>query len=198
MGKRLRLCSKKGTEDRRQDRCPCSLLLEGRGVLFRRTAYRGLECLEMRSRMNISDMLSADRIVDLKATKKNEVLKEMVDVIATAPEITDKQAFLKAILEREKIMSTGIGIGVAIPHAKIPSVKDFVMAIGRARQGIDFDALDDKPVYLVVMIGASDQQKDEFLKVLARVSLLLKNRGLRKWLMEAEGPQEIMALLAEK
>lgn len=148
--------------------------------------------------MNISDMLGVDRIVDLNATKKDEVLKELVDVIATAPEITDPRAFLKAIMEREQIMSTGIGIGVAIPHAKIPSVKDFVMAIGRARQGIDFDALDDRPVYLVVMIGASDRQKDEFLKVLARVSLLLKNRGLRKWLMEAEGAQEVMALLADR
>ena len=148
--------------------------------------------------MSISDMLSVDRIVDLKATEKEGVLRELVDVLATAPEITDRQAFLKAIMEREEIMSTGIGIGIAVPHAKIPSVKDFVMAIGRAKQGIDFEALDERPVYLVVMIGASDQQKDEFLKVLAQVSLLLKNRGLRKWLMEAEGAQEIMALLADR
>jgi len=146
----------------------------------------------------ITEMLSQDRVIDLKGTTKKEVLKELADVIATAPEVTDKDDFYISILKREQIMSTGIGIGTAVPHVKIASVKDFVMAIGRKKEGIDFDSLDGKPVYLIVMIGANSEQRDEYLYVLAKISILLKNRAFREQLINASTPSDIYDLFVQK
>jgi len=145
----------------------------------------------------LSEMITKDRIVDIKGKSKQDVLKELVDVIAKAPEVTDKNDFYISIMKREKIMSTGIGIGLAVPHVKIDSVKDFVMAIGRTKEGIDFDSLDGKPVHLVIMIGANTEQRDDYLKVLAKISLLLKNADFREKLTHALTADEIMQLLED-
>lgn len=144
--------------------------------------------------VDFEKMIDESRIVDLKATTKDEALRELVDVLATSPNITDKEDFLHAIFEREKVISTGVGIEVALPHVKIPSVKDFVIAIGRSHKGIDFDSLDEKPVYIVVMIGASDKQIGEFLKVLAQLVLKLKNHNFRKAVMFANSKKRIRDL----
>lgn len=146
----------------------------------------------------LSEMITKDRIVDLKTKTKQDVLKELVDVIAASPDVTDKNDFYISIMKREKIMSTGIGIGLAVPHVKIDSVKDFVMAIGRKKDGIDFDSLDGKPVYLVIMIGANTEQRDDYLKVLAKISLLLKNPEFREKMINAASPDEIVELLKDK
>lgn len=146
----------------------------------------------------LSDMITRDRIVDLKSKTKQDALQELVDVIATAPEVTDKNDFYISIMKREKIMSTGIGIGLAVPHVKIDSVKDFVMAIGRKKDGIEFDSLDGKPVNLIIMIGANTEQRDDYLKVLARISLLLKNVEFREKMLSLANPDEIIELLKDK
>lgn len=146
----------------------------------------------------LSEMITKDRIVDLKNKTKQDVLQELVDVISAAPEVTDKNDFFISIMKREKIMSTGIGIGLAVPHVKIDSVKDFVMAIGRKKEGIDFDSLDGKPVYLVIMIGANTEQRDDYLKVLAKISLLLKNPEFREKMMNVSNADEIIELLKDK
>lgn len=146
----------------------------------------------------LSEMITKDRIVDLKSKTKQDALKELVDVIATAPDVTDKNDFYISIMKREKIMSTGIGIGLAVPHVKIDSVKDFVMAIGRKKDGIDFDSLDGKPVFLVIMIGANTEQRDDYLKVLAKISLLLKSPEFREKMINAAGADEIIELLRDK
>jgi len=143
-------------------------------------------------------MIDESRIIDLKATTKEEALRELVDALATSPEVTDKEELLNAIFEREKVISTGVGIEVALPHVKIPSVKNFVIAIGRSHKGIDFEALDDKPVYIVVMIGANDKQAGVFLKVLARLVLKLKNRSFRKQVMFAPNPRRVRELFTSE
>ncbi len=142
-------------------------------------------------------MLDPSRCVDLKATTKEEALRELVDVLATSPNVTDKDDLMRAIFEREKVISTGVGIEVALPHVKIPSVKDFIIAVGRSTKGIDFESLDDKPVYIIVMIGANDQQAGEFLKVLAQLVLKLKNKGFRKQVMFAKNARQIRELFAK-
>ena len=146
----------------------------------------------------LSEMIKKARIVDLKGKNKQEILKELVDVIATAPEVTDKNDFFISIIKREKIMSTGIGIGLAVPHVKINSVKDFVMAIGRKKGGVDFDSIDGKPVYLVIMIGANTEQTDDYLKALAEVSQLLKDSGFREKMINAPSSEVVMELLKDK
>ncbi len=139
-------------------------------------------------------LIDEQRIVDLKAVTKEDALRELVNVLALSPEVTDAEELLTAIFEREKVISTGVGIEVALPHVKIPSVKNFVIAIGRSHKGIDFESLDDKPVYIVVMIGANDKQAGDFLKVLAKLVLKLKNRSFRKQVMFAKSPKRIKEL----
>jgi PTS system nitrogen regulatory IIA component len=144
--------------------------------------------------VDFGSMIDESRVIDLQSESKEGVLRELVDVIATSPLIEDKEGFLRAIFDREKIISTGVGIGVAVPHVKIASVKDFVAAIGRSHKGVDFQSLDEKPVHIVVMIGASDKQSGDFLKVLAKLVLRLKNKDFRRAIMLAKNPSEIREL----
>lgn len=148
--------------------------------------------------IDFDKMIDESRIVDLKATTKEDALRELVDVLATSPDVTDTEELLNAIFERERVISTGVGIEVALPHVKIPSVKNFVIAIGRSHKGIDFESLDDKPVYIVVMIGANDKQAGDFLKVLARLVLKLKSRNFRKQVMFAPHPKRIKDLFTSE
>ena len=143
----------------------------------------------------LANLVTADRIIDLRATTKNEALQELFKVIEAAPEITNGEAFEESVIEREKILSTGIGLELAIPHVKIPTVSNFVMAIGRSKAGIDFDALDGKPVKIIILIASSDKQKDDFLKVQAKVVLLFKEAAFRKKIMRAKDAEEVLDLL---
>ncbi|MFH0792563.1 MAG: PTS sugar transporter subunit IIA [bacterium] len=147
--------------------------------------------------MDFLSMIREARFVDLKAGSKEEALRELVDVLSHNPNVTNSEEFLRCIFEREKLISTGVGIGVALPHVKISSVKDFVLAVGRSHRGIDFQSLDDKPVHLVAMIGASDKQSGEFLKVLARLVLQLKDKDFRREVMLAKNPDEVAKLFLQ-
>ena len=147
--------------------------------------------------VRLADLIAEDRIVELKGTSKDEVLKEMVDVLARAPEVGDKTAFYRAILDRESILSTGIGLGIAVPHAKIGAVKSLVAALGKTKKGIQYGALDDQPVHIVVMIGANDSQQSDYIRALARVTLLLKNEKIRKAVIDADSPKAVYSILCE-
>ena len=147
--------------------------------------------------IEIKDLIASADILDIQGKNKEEVIREFVDVLARKPQITDKEDFLRHILDREKIISTGIGIGLAMPHVKIASVTDFALAIGRSRQGIEFDSLDGFPVHIVAMIGASDRQSNEFLRVLARLVLTLKDKALRQKVLEAQSPEQVRQLLLD-
>ena len=148
--------------------------------------------------IDFDKMIDESRIIDLKSTTKEDALRELVDVLATSPDVSDSEELLSAIFEREKVISTGVGIEVALPHVKIASVKNFVIAIGRSHKGIDFESLDDKPVYIIVMIGANDKQAGDFLKVLARLVLKLKNRSFRKQVMFAPNAKRIKELFVSE
>lgn len=135
---------------------------------------------------------------DLRSTTKNDALKEMVEAISKSEYIQSKEEFEKAIFEREQQLSTGVGIGVAIPHVKIPSVTDFVAAIGRSHRGIEFHSIDNKPVHLIVMIGASDKQSGDYLKILARIVLRLKHKNFLRKIMLAKNADDIRKLFLLK
>jgi len=147
---------------------------------------------------SLGAMLAEDRIVDLKSTEKMSVLREIVEVLSKSESIEDSQALFDAVLAREKIMSTGIGIGIAVPHVKIPTVKRFVMAMGRKKEGVDFDALDGMPVKLVVMIAAPDGEQDKYLRILARVVAVFKNQPFLEKVLEASSPSEVLTLFKDK
>jgi len=145
----------------------------------------------------LANLITVDRIIDLKSTTKNDALRELFTVIESAPEITNGSDFEKSVLEREQILTTGIGFEIAIPHVKIPSVSNFVMALGRSRLGIDFDALDGKPVHIIILIASSDEQREDFLKVLAKVVLLFKDESFRRKILKARDAAEIVALIKQ-
>ncbi len=150
----------------------------------------------MKQDTRISDLLSPDRIIDLKCRTKNEVLRELFRVIERSPSIKNGKAFEKSLIERENILTTGIGNEIAIPHVQTNVVDSMVMAIGRCEDGIDFDSLDGKPVKIVVMIASSDKQpRNEFLRVLARVVKLFKDEAFRRKVLRARTPQDVMKLL---
>jgi len=147
--------------------------------------------------VRLAELITAERVVNLKGTSKDDVLEEMVDVLARAPEVKDRDAFFQAILDRESILSTGIGLGIAVPHAKIHSVENIVAALGKTTRGIRYGALDDQPVHIVVMIGANDSQQSEYIRALARVTLLLKNEKIREAIVQAENPESIYDIIKE-
>ena len=144
---------------------------------------------------NFADMLSPDRVIDLQASEKEAILEELVDVLATSPRVRDRDELLRCILERERALSTGVGIGVALPHVKIPSIDDFVLAVGRSFRGVDFQSIDGKPVHIVVMIGCHAKQAGDYMKVLSRLVRALKDEGFRKQLLNARTGDKVAELL---
>ena len=146
--------------------------------------------------IDISAYLSADRVTDLKSSTKEGAIMELVALAAKSPAVADAEKLQEAIFEREGIMSTGIGLGIAIPHAKIPSVTDFVVAIGRAPQGIDFVSLDQKPVRILVLIAGPSQEQQRYLEILAGVTLRLKSEEVRSAVLESESPEDLIGALA--
>ncbi len=145
--------------------------------------------------IHLSDHVDRSRVLDLRSHTRDAALLEMVETLATANAVMDKVKLLQALLEREQIVSTGIGLGVAVPHAKIPEVTDFVVGYGRSKQGIDWGSIDDEPVHHVVVIAGPPDRQHRYLQFLASVTLQLKQEGLREALTNATSADELWAAL---
>ena len=111
----------------------------------------------------------------LKARNKRDALAELAGVFAKGKIRVDPEAMLHVLLEREKLGSTGIGDGIAIPHGKIAGLDEMVVAFGRSREGIDFEAMDGKPVHLFFLLMAPENSAGQHLKALAKISRMLKD-----------------------
>jgi len=136
--------------------------------------------------LHLSDVLAPERVCILESTDKAGVLEELAARLAAAPEVSDAPALGAAILAREGLMSTGIGLGIGVPHVRIESVRDIVMAAGLSRTGIKgYDSLDNAPVRLVFMIAAAPSQHAEYIRLLALVSRLVKEQSVREALLSA-------------
>ena len=134
-------------------------------------------------------------IFDLKAKSKDEVMDELVELVNSSNMVTDKTTLLRDIRERENLVTTGIGYGVAFPHAKTKSAKGIVIAFGRSNKGIDFEAIDHKPVYLFFLIAAPEDAIGAHLNVMSRLSYLMKSEENRQKLMKATSPGEVLELI---
>lgn len=144
------------------------------------------------------NFLSPDRVVLLDYASKHDVLVMMSEVLAKAPQVKNSAELLDAILKREALMSTAVGRGIAIPHVRLSSVTDLVMAVGISKRDIlDFDALDGNPVRLVFMIAAANNQHDYYLQTISHFSAKLRNEELKSSLLNSTDPMEIYALLCE-
>lgn len=149
--------------------------------------------------MKINEILCRDNIIaDLTGTNKETVLIELTDFLENNGAIKNKEALLTALVDREKLGSTGIGENVAIPHAKSDEIDQIVTLFARSVEGIDFDSLDKKPVHFVCLVIAPTQSTGHHLKALARISRLLKNQKLRDNILKAQDENAIYSVLLEE
>ena len=148
--------------------------------------------------MKISDHISEKMIcLALENTTKENVIKELAELLKNSENITDFDMFLKDVFEREKLGATGIGNEIAIPHARTDAVNNIIIAFGRASQGIDFNGIDNKPVKLVFLMGTPKKDVNKYLQVLAHLTRLLKKESFRQQLLEAQNAGEILNAIRE-
>lgn len=144
----------------------------------------------------LKDILTPDRVLRLQCTTKEEALNALIDALASAPEVKNRDELAREVLEREKLMSTGIGFGIGVPHVRLATVEDLVMAVGVNDRGLDdYASLDDEPVRIICMVAARDGQHAQYLKTLAAISGLLKETEVRTALLEAPDVEAIHNLL---
>ncbi len=149
------------------------------------------------SEVQIKNILSPDRIVFLNHSSKHDAIVQLSQVLATAPQIKNGQELTQEILKREELMSTAIGKGIAIPHVRLSSVTDLVMAVGVCKKPIaDYQTIDDEPVDLLFMIAAAYNQHSLYLKTISHFCGKLKQEGLHENIINAKDAQEVFALLS--
>lgn len=149
--------------------------------------------------MRIVDLLNENVVrTNLAGTTKAEVINAIIDVAASQERVLDKEKVREAIFEREKIMSTGVGAGFAIPHAKTDAVSDIVAAFAVTAQPIDYQSLDDQPVRIVFLLVGRENMVGPHIKLLSRISRLMNNEEFRKRLLEAPTPADILEIFRQE
>ena len=147
----------------------------------------------------IRDLLQNDLIIEeLDAVVKQDVLREFARMLKDRNKVDSEEELLRVLLEREALGSTGIGDGVAIPHGKLPMSSEMIVAFGRSIKGVDFQAVDSRPVHLVFLLVTPEDRPGDHLKALARISRILKNPILRESLRTAPGRQELQRLIYQE
>lgn len=146
--------------------------------------------------VQVKNILSPDRVVFITQTTKHDALTELANVLAKAPQIKRGDELVSEILKREELMSTAVGRGIAIPHVRLSSVTDLVMAVGVCKTPVvDFQTVDDNPVNLLIMIAAAYNQHTYYLQTIAYFSAKLKNQELRDAIAKASTEKEVYNLL---
>ncbi|PEP48164.1 MULTISPECIES: PTS fructose transporter subunit IIABC [Bacillus] len=149
--------------------------------------------------MKITKLLKRDTVImDLTASAKEAVIDELVEKLEKAGRLNSQEEFKEAILQREMQSTTGIGEGIAIPHAKTKAVKQPAICFGRSVSGVNYESLDGQPAHLFFMIAASEGANNTHLETLSRLSTLLMDEGFRKQLLEAKSEEELLHLFDEK
>ncbi len=149
--------------------------------------------------MKMSELLEPEAVVeDLKAANKKEVLEELCEKLVSLHPTLDRDRLVGVLLDRERLGSTGVGEGVAIPHGKISEVGGLIACFGRSAGGVEFEAVDDRPVSLFFLLFAPEDSAGPHLKALAKISRLLKRPSVREDLLRAGSKQEIYAILTQE
>lgn len=149
--------------------------------------------------MRLTDLLHQELVLPgLEGQNKRDVLNEFAELLFEHKKIRDQNEFLEVILAREALGSTGIGDGIAIPHGKLKNLDRLVLSFGISRKGIDFDAMDGKPVYIFFVLIAPEDSPGDHLKALARISRILKNRSFRDRLLKSQTQEEIYKHILEE
>jgi nitrogen PTS system EIIA component len=152
--------------------------------------------------MKIVDFVRPELIVpELQARDKAEVIRELADHLAAhvgGGKTLDREQLAKVLMERERLASTAIGEGVAIPHGKLDAVGKLVACVGRAPQGVDFDSMDGRPTHLFFVLVAPENSTGVHLKALARISRLFKDPEFRTRLMQARGGEDLYKVISDE
>lgn len=148
--------------------------------------------------MRLSELLTEEVIkVELEAEDKEEAFEELVDLLVRSGRISDREAGLRALRLREKLQSTGIGRGLAIPHGKDPSVKRLSGCLGISREGIDYESLDGELVRVVFLLLAEKNNPGPHIEALSQVAKLFMQDGFMERLLKARNAKEVLTVLAE-
>jgi len=149
--------------------------------------------------MKITSILTQDLIkVNIPGDSKEDVINAIIDLAATSQKIKDVEKVRQAIFEREKIMSTGVGKGFAIPHGKTDAVTDIVAAFGVTEKPIDYQSLDHEPVRLLFLLIGKDSLVGAHIKLLSRISRLMNKEDLRSRLLQVSNAAEILQILKDE
>jgi fructose-specific phosphotransferase system IIA component len=149
--------------------------------------------------MKISELLSKEVIIpDLKSTEKYDAIDELLNLFSSDSRVEDLEDVRRNVFEREKIMSTGVGKGFAVPHGKSDSIKEIIVAFGRSFNGVEFEALDNQPVYLIFLIVGRNDLVSQHIKLLSRISRMMNKDDFRNRLMSAANKDEIINIFIEE
>lgn len=147
--------------------------------------------------LRLSDILDPACIrLAMEANDKTEALSSLVDVLANSTRVRDLTEVRRVILEREKLMSTGIGQGIALPHGKTNGVESSVAALATLKSPVDFDSIDDKPVSIILMLVGTEGNVGMHLRLLSRISRMIGSDAFRTSLLAAKTSEEVMELFA--
>jgi len=145
------------------------------------------------------DYLNEEWVIpDLKGTDKPSILKELSGVLVKPCQVSSVEELVQVLLDREKLGSTGIGEGIAIPHGRLKKLKRFYISFGRSLNGVDFDSIDRKPSQLFFLVMAPENSAVDNLKLLSRIVTLLKEPSFKKRLVEAPSPKELFQIISEE
>ncbi len=151
------------------------------------------------SQMLLAELLSPERVkIPLVATDKRGLIEELADLVAEVADVPEEaETIREAVLEREAVLSTGIGGGVGIPHGKTSKVGELVLVAGRTPRPVDFEALDSRPVQILMMLVGPESAAGLHIKVLSRISRLLRQEELRERLLRAEDAEGFLSVLRD-
>ena len=149
--------------------------------------------------MKICDLISPDKILNgISVNSKNEIINNLVDLFKDDSRVIDIEKLRESVHEREKIMSTGIGKGFAMPHAKTKSTKDMLLVFAKLNQPIDFEALDGEPVDILFLLIAKDTQVSQHIKLLSRISRMINEEDFRDKILNAEGADQLHEIICSE
>jgi PTS system nitrogen regulatory IIA component len=149
--------------------------------------------------MKIVDYLNEEWVIpDLKGTDKPSILKELSGVLVKPCQVSSVEELVQVLLDREKLGSTGIGEGIAIPHGRLKKLKRFYISFGRSLKGVDFDSIDREPSQLFFLVMAPENSAVDNLKLLSRIVTLLKEPSFKKRLMGGRSSREIFQIISEE
>jgi PTS system nitrogen regulatory IIA component len=149
--------------------------------------------------VKILDYLKEEWVIpQMQGTDKGSALKELSGVLIKPCQVASAEELLQVLLDREKLGSTGIGEGIAIPHGRLKKLKRFFISFGRSVKGVDFDSIDGKPSQLFFLVMAPENSAVDNLKLLGRIVALLKDPSFKRRLMEAQSQKEIFQIISEE